>query len=163
MNPSAFVCHAHERVAAISGAVLAILARLVIGQAFIQTGLGKLGHHAATTESFTGWGIPLPGLHAWMVGGLELVGGALLILGLATRASAFLLLGTMTVAILTAHRAEFLAAVAINPDDGLTGIPPVMFGLALLALLAHGAGWLSLDRLLSRRCASPAASDRDAR
>lgn len=67
-----------------------------------------------------------------------------------------MLLGTMAVAILTAHRAEFLAALTLDPDDGLTIIAPCMYGLVLLA---HGAGRLSLDRLIGKRCCVLPAED----
>ena len=128
-----------------------LLARLTLGQAFVLTGLGKLRHLDATAAFFASLGIPAPGLHAVGIGGLELAGGALLILGLAVRPVAFLLLGTMAVAILTAHRADLAAALVPAPEAGLTDLTPWMFGLVLLPLLAQGGGRIALDRLLCRR------------
>ncbi|MBN8526008.1 MAG: DoxX family protein [Planctomycetes bacterium] len=136
----------------------ALLARLTIGQAFALAGLGKLRNLDRTGEFFASLGIPAPGVHAVAIGGLELVGGCVLVLGLATRPAAFLLLGTMAVAILTAHRGEFAGALAIAPDTGLTDVVPWMFAIILLPLLAHGGGRLAIDRLLCRHPCAAAAS-----
>ncbi len=138
----------------IAGEAGLLLSRLTIGQAFLLTGLGKLRNLDATTGFFASLGIPAPGLHAAAIGGLELVGGGLLIIGLAVRPTAFLLLATMAVAILTAHRGEFTAALALSPESGLTDLVPWMFGLVLLPLLAHGGGRLAIDRLIHGRCAT---------
>lgn len=144
------------RISAVAAEIFAVLARVTLGQAFIIAGLGKLQHIDNTTTFFASLGIPLPGIHAVGIGCLELVGGALLVLGLAVRPVACLLLATMAVAILTAHRADFVAALALYPDKGLTEVVPWMFGLILCGLVAHGAGRLSLDRLVWRRCCEPA-------
>jgi putative oxidoreductase len=138
----------------------ALAARLTLGQAFVLTGLGKLRNLDRTTTFFAGLGIPAPAFHAAFVGGVELLGGALLILGLGVRASAFALLGTMAVAILTADRAGFLGALALKPDSGLTDVVPWMFALILLPLLAHGGGLVALDRLICRRCTAIAPDAR---
>ena len=126
----------------------AVAIRITIGQAFALTGLGKLRHLERTTSFFESLGIPAPGLHAAGVGVLELVGGIALILGLAVRPFATLLFATMTVAILTADRADFLGALAISPEKGLTDIVPWMFGLFLFGLLVHGGGRVSMDWLI---------------
>jgi putative oxidoreductase len=137
-----------QRIAADASA---LVVRLTIGQAFLLTGLGKLRNHERTADYFNSLGIPFAGLQAWFVGGLELIGGGLLILGLVTRPIATLLLGTMAVAILTADRTDFLGALALSPEKGLTDVVPWMFGLLLMALIAHGAGRLSLDQLLFKK------------
>jgi uncharacterized membrane protein YphA (DoxX/SURF4 family) len=138
--------------AALAGDAAALLARITIGQAFALAGLGKLRNHEGTAQFFTSLHIPAPGFHAYAIGGLELVGGCLLILGLGVRPTAFLLLGTMAVAILAADREAFAAALAISPDKGLTDLVPWMFAIILLPLLAHGGGRAALDRLVCRMC-----------
>jgi putative oxidoreductase len=147
--------------ATIAGAVLsdlgALLARITLGQAFMLTGLGKLRHLDRTTEFFTNLGIPAPHLHAMGIGALELVGGTLLIVGFAVRPFSALLLATMAVAILTADRSDFVGALAVSPDKGLTDVVPWMFGLILLGLLAHGSGRLGVDHWLWRRCTAAGA------
>ncbi len=129
----------------------ALLTRLTIGQAFAQTGWGKLHHLDGTIEYFTSLGIPLANVQAPMVATLEFVGGLALVLGLGTRAFAFLLSGTMLVAIVTAHWSEFLATLRPWPEAGLTEIDPWMYGLGLLWLIVAGPGRASLDHLIARR------------
>lgn len=133
--------------------ISALLIRLTLGQGFMQAGWGKLHTLKQTTEYFAGLGIPAAGIQAPFVATLEFVGGAALILGLGTRLAALLLLSTMVVALATAHRTEFLAALRLVPegDTGITSVVPWMWGLLLLVLVAHGAGRISLDALLSRK------------
>lgn len=135
-----------HRIPGIAAEVGAVLARMSIGQAFMLTGWGKLHNIEGTTKFFESLGIPAPGFHAMGIGALELIGGALLIVGFGVRTVSALLLSTMTVAIMTAHRSEFFDALTWAPDKGLTDITPWMYGLVLLALLAHGGGWLSIDQ-----------------
>lgn len=151
MNIRAICDRANQLAHCVGGEVAAILVRITIGQAFIQAGLGKLQNHDRTAMFFQSLGIPLPGLQAWFIGGVEMLGGVALLIGLGVRPAATLLLSTMVVAILTAHRGEFADAIAINPDKGLTEVVPWMYGLLLLGLLAHGGGRLALDRLLCRK------------
>lgn len=146
MNIPPFIKSTAARIPCIAAEVGALLARLSIGQAFMLTGWGKLHNLERTGQFFESLGIPAPGAHALGIGVLELVGGALLILGLGVRPVSALLLATMTVAIMTAHHSEFIDALAVSPDKGVTDITPWMYGLVLLALLAHGAGSLSIDR-----------------
>src|SRR5213078_496633 len=79
-----------------------LLVRLIVGIAFVLTGWGKLHSLDNVTEFFTDLGIPLPHANAVFVSTVEFVGGLLLILGLGTRIAAALLIGVMTVALLTA-------------------------------------------------------------
>src|ERR1700679_2024130 len=74
--------------------------RLAWGLEFFVSGQGKLKSHADIVEFFTSLGIPFPDLNAWFVGGLECVGGILLILGLLSRPIGLILLVNMTVAYL---------------------------------------------------------------
>jgi putative oxidoreductase len=69
-----------EKAFAPFGNVVLLVLRLVWGWQFLTTGLGKLQNHERVTGFFTSLGIPAPGLNAWFIGGLELVGGALLLL-----------------------------------------------------------------------------------
>ena len=150
-----------HRAAALAGKARAplvplapLLARLVYGFAFALTGYGKLTHLDRIVAYFEGLGIPAASIQAPMIGLLELVGGAALMLGLCTRLAAFLLSCTMVVALLTADRAGFVDALLLRGDDDLTAVKPVPFLLVLLWLLAAGAGAWSADRLLAQRRAS---------
>jgi putative oxidoreductase len=124
--------------------------RLNWGWQFFQTGQGKLINHEHTTEFFSSLQIPLPGLNAWMVGGLECIGGLLLLLGLATRPTALLLFLNMTVAYLSVpdDRAK-LFHVFSDPTPFLSA-DPFFFWLTALLLLAFGPGLISVDALVSK-------------
>ncbi len=129
-----------------------LLVRLYWGWQFAQTGWGKLGDIGKVTNFFTSLGIPAPALNAWFVSGLELVGGVLLILGLASRPIAFLLAVDMVVAYITADR-EALGKVFSDPDK-FYAAAPYTFLFASLIVLIFGPGKLALDELLARRAAT---------
>jgi putative oxidoreductase len=125
--------------------VAPLVARVTLGAVFASTGWGKLRHLDKVTAFFTELGLPAPHFQATMVGTVELVGGLLLVMGLATRLASLPLLGTMVVAILTAKRAE------------LTGVTE-LFGfiewtyLVMLGWLAlSGPGRFSLDGVLGTK------------
>lgn len=123
-----------------------LLTRLVIGQAFYLTGHGKLQNFDRTVAFFASLGIPFPELNAGFVSSLEFVGGLCLILGLGTRIFAFLLSGSMVVALLTADQQTFLEKF---PSD-LTEVTPFVYLLFLIWLVLMGPGPLSLDGWVSK-------------
>jgi putative oxidoreductase len=128
-----------------------LLTRLVIGMAFVQTGIGKWQNFHDTVEFFTSLGLPAPAVNAAFIASLEVVGGAALVLGLGTHLFAALLSATMVVALLTADGANFIGAVTGNGDQALIDILPVMFLMPLAWMVGFGAGPLSLDWLLKKR------------
>jgi putative oxidoreductase len=127
-----------------------LLTRLVLGQAFFFTGRGKLENFDRTVGFFTGLGIPFPALNAAFVSRLEFYGGLLLVVGLATRLVAAGLASTMIVALATADKESFIAALMGTGEQGLTDVTPFVYLLFLTWLIARGAGPLSLDALLLR-------------
>jgi putative oxidoreductase len=92
-------------------------------------------------------GVPLPEVSAWLSAGTELVGGALLALGLFTRPAAFAIAINMAVAILLAHVGD-LPKIG-TPEGGAVEYPILLFAVAFGALL-HGGGLLSLDAAIFR-------------
>jgi putative oxidoreductase len=123
----------------------ALATRLGLGIVFVQSGWGKLHDLDKVIDFFRSLGIPFPELQAPFVASVELVCGALLLVGLATRLSSLLLTCTMAVAILT----------AILPDvegigDFFGHIEP-LYVLLFLYLAVYGGGALSLDAILARR------------
>jgi putative oxidoreductase len=80
--------------------------RLSVGIMFFGSGLGKLGKLPGLVDYFRSLGIPAPELQAPFVASAELVCGALLVVGLATRPAALMLCGVMVVAIVTAAAPE---------------------------------------------------------
>jgi putative oxidoreductase len=80
------------------------ITRLVVGWVFVSSGWGKLQNLEGVVAFFRDLGIPVPELQAPFVAGTELVCGALLLAGLATRLAALPLGVVMAVASATALR-----------------------------------------------------------
>jgi putative oxidoreductase len=69
-------------------------------------GFNKVPPQEGFIGAVTGLGFPQPQLFAWIAGLSEFAGGILLALGLATRFSALMILGTMVVAAGVVHAAD---------------------------------------------------------
>ena len=116
--------------------------RIVSGFLFMMHGTAKLFHvpHAAMYDGVTP--MSLMGL----AGVIELVGGALLIVGLFTRIAAFVLSGEMAVAYFMAHASKGDPLLPMLNQ----GEPAVLFCFIFLFLAAAGAGAWSIDARRSR-------------
>lgn len=113
------------------------LLRIVVGYLFVVHGSMKL-FHAPHSPMFDG--VTLVSTMG-LAGVLELVGGALVLVGLFTRIAAFLLSGEMAIAYFTAH-----ASHGNVPFPQLNqGEPAVLFCFVFPFLAAAGAGAWSLD------------------
>jgi putative oxidoreductase len=124
--------------------------RLVLGLAFIQTGLGKWNNLDNVVAFFTDLGIPFPQANAAFVASLELVGGYFLLAGVLTRLMATGLASTMVVALMTADKEAFLGSWAAASETSPTDVAAFTFLLLLSWLALAGPGPLSLDYLLAR-------------
>ncbi len=122
--------------------VAPLLARLTLGVTFAGTGLGKLQHLDKVTGFFTELGLPFPHAQAVLVGSTELIGGALLLVGLASRLASLPLAVTMVVAIATAKRAE------ISGVGDLFGLVEWTYIVLLAWITLGGPGRFSLDGVL---------------
>src|SRR5882757_639845 len=116
------------------------LLRVVAGLLFIQTGglilFGWFG-------GMPGQPSPPPLLSQTGIGGiLEFFGGIAIMLGLGTRAVAFILSGMMAVAYW-----QFHAPNAVSPVQN-QGVPAVLFCFLFLYISARGGGEWSIDALL---------------
>ncbi|MCX4741400.1 DoxX family protein [Streptomyces antibioticus] len=80
----------------------------------------------------------------WYAGVIELVCGALVLLGLGTRGAAFLSSGIMAFAYFTEHQKDGLFPL----QNG--GLAPVLFCWGFLLLVFYGPGALALSSLLRR-------------
>ena len=118
------------------------LLRIVAGYLFMMHGVAKLFHvpHVAMYD-----GVKLVSLIG-LAGVLEMVGGALLIVGLFTRVTAFVLSGEMAVAYFMAHASKGDPLMPMLNE----GEPAVLFCFIFLFLAAAGAGAWSIDAKRSR-------------
>lgn len=105
--------------------------RIVFGAMFMTYGLqklGLLGGQSMLLVSIVGVAMAI-----------ELIGGALIAIGLFTRPAAFLASGQMAAAYFMAHQPQGLLPVQNQ------GIPAVLFCFAFLHVASSGAGIWSLD------------------
>ncbi|MFG3421387.1 DoxX family protein [Micromonospora sp. NPDC047730] len=138
--------------------VAMLLARIGVGIVFFAHGWQKLVTNGVdgTAAFFDQAGVPLPTLSAWFATGVELLGGAALILGAVVPIAGVLLALDMLGAFVFVH-----AGNGLFVDKG--GYELVLaLGAASLLLAAVGAGRLSVDHLLTgrRRAAEPAPAGR---
>jgi putative oxidoreductase len=103
------------------------------------------------TEFFTELGIPAPAFQAVFVSNVELVCGALVLVGLVTRLAAIPLICTMLVALLTA-KAEDIAGVS-----DLVGMIEFTYVALLAWLVLAGPGWFALDTVWRLRSSEASA------
>jgi len=120
-----------------------LLVRLFLGYFFFETGWSKVGNLDAMAERFTEWGIPFPAFNAALSGYTELIGGALIMLGLTTRLAALPLCINMVVAILVVNIRK------VSGLDEFVELSEPLYALCFVWLFFSGPGRVSLDHLLS--------------
>lgn len=125
-----------------------LLTRLTIGFIFIQSGWGKLTHLDKVVQFFEAIGIPAPQLQAPFVASVELGCGVLVLVGLFTRWAAIPLIGTMMVAIATVKIHD------VTQISDFLSLSEYLFIILLIWLIIKGAGCVSLDSFLCKRCES---------
>ncbi|MCH5677062.1 DoxX family protein [Streptomyces gilvus] len=130
------------------------LFRIVVGLLFTCHGAASL--FGVLGGAFgQGGTIPAGTWPSWYAAAIQLVCGALVLLGLATRAAAFVASGSMAYAYFRVHQPHALLPI----ENG--GEAAAMFCWALLLLVFTGSGAFALDRLFARR--SSADGERTAR
>lgn len=117
--------------------------RITAAFLFVQYGTTKLFAYPAAV--MPGGGTASLTSLAGVAGALELVGGALLLVGLFTRPVAFLLSGEMAVAYFIGHAAQGFWPVLNG------GAPAVFFAFLWLYVSAAGPGPWSIDALRRRK------------
>ena len=110
---------------------------------FAQIGWEKLGNLAKITGFFTSLHTPFPAFNAHFIFALELAGGSLLIVSLASCLTGFLLAGNMFVAYWTGDHDPLVPAF---PDPGKPYVATFLF--ASIMVFIFGAGFFSLDALI---------------
>ncbi len=128
-----------------------LLIRLYWGWQFFLTGKGKLMNFEKTTDFFSSLNIPLPAFNAALAGSTEMVGGLLLLVGLASRLTAIPLIITMVVAYLTADLDA--AKMIFSEPDKFFAAAPFLHLFACVLVLIFGPGKFSIDYLLSKKYA----------
>ena len=113
-------------------------ARVLMGVLFLLAGVGKLSDVAGFTGYMTSAGVP--GILAWPVILLEILGGLALIVGFKARFAALMLAGFTLLAAMLYH---FVPADQMQMTMFLKNLA-VAGGLLLVT--AHGAGRFALDR-----------------
>ncbi|MCC8248748.1 DoxX family protein [Saccharothrix luteola] len=125
--------------------VAALIGRIGVGVVFIAHGWQKVAEWGldGTATAFAGMGVPLPTLSAWFATIVELVGGALLVLGVAMPVVGVLLAVNMLGALILVHLPNGLL--------GQGGYELVLvLGVAAIAVGFNG-GSLSVARLAKGR------------
>lgn len=125
-------------------ALLAIPLRLAVATVFWNSAMTKLASWETAVALFTDeYRVPVlpPELAAYMAVSIELSAPVLLVLGLATRPTAAVLLGMTTV-----------IEVFVYPQAWPTHL---QWAAMLLVLLARGPGKISLDEVIRRRLLGP--------
>lgn len=125
------------RLSPFAGTVL----RLAVGVIFIAHGFDKLNNGVNGFAGFlASLNVPAPDLMAWLVTILELGGGVLLILGLATRAVAlaFVVMMVFTISLVKAE-------VGLIGAEGAGAEIDLMLLAGALALVLMGPGAASVD------------------
>src|SRR5215813_6105417 len=138
-----------------------MLLRFMAGGVFLWEGLLKFVYANQGVGRFTKLGIPFPHLTATAIGGLEIVGGLLLLAGLTTRLIAIPFIAEMIVAILSTKISLFLGTspLPLPPAPPQVGLWAVLHEirseyaqmLTVLFLMVNGPGKWSLDALLPKR------------
>ena len=120
------------------------LFRIVVGLVFTCHGAASLFGVLGGAMG-RGGTIPAGTWPGWYAAAIQLVGGALVLLGLGTRAAAFISSGSMAYAYFDVHQKAALWPI----QNG--GELSVMFCWSFLLLVFTGAGAFALDGLIARR------------
>ena len=128
-----------------------LLLRLVFGWFWLETGWAKLHNLEFFAGRFVEWGIPWPMLSATVSGATDLIGGALLIIGLGTRLAAIPMIINMLVAL------AVVVLPTITTFNEFVELDEVLYVCVLFWLLVAGPGKASLDHWIARRAGLAAA------
>jgi uncharacterized membrane protein YphA (DoxX/SURF4 family) len=134
-----------------------LIVRLLVGLVFLPEGIKKfLFPEQWGAGRFARIGIPAPETMAHFVGVVEIVAGALILVGLATRPAAVLLLVDIVVAIITTKLPLLWRATAVSTNVGFWSMQAesrtdFAMLMALLFIIVAGAGPLSVDARLAKR------------
>ena len=129
--------------------VLLFIMRLYWGFAFYQTGMGKFHNLPQVAQYFQSLNVPFAEATAYLVASLEVGGGLLLMVGLASRLVSIPLIAVLCTAYATAHRAAVLN-IFQDPDTFISQ-PPFNFLILCLLVFSFGPGKCSIDYLFQSK------------
>ncbi|MER6123755.1 DoxX family protein [Streptomyces sp. NPDC001795] len=124
------------------------LFRIVLGLLFTCHGAASLFGVLGGAAGTNGGTVPTGTWPFWYAAVIELVAGALTLVGLGTRGAAFVASGAMAYAYFDVHQPGGLWPI----QNG--GEPSVMFCWSFLLLVFTGSGAFGLDRLFASRSAT---------
>ena len=144
----------------IDGPASTVLIRLMAGGVFFWEGILKFVYVNQGVGRFTKLGMPFPVFTADFVGGLEIVGGVLIMAGFLTRLLAIPFVIEMIVAMLSTKISLYLGTspLPLPPAPPKVGVWAVLHEfrseyaqiMVVLYLLINGPGRWSLDAVLAR-------------
>jgi putative oxidoreductase len=124
--------------------------RILVGITFLLHGLPKIQNLGGFTGFVTSLGFPLPGFFAILVAALEVGGGLLLILGVATRWISLLFAIEMLITTLLV-KLPGPGFIAPQGQPGVGAELDLLLLFCALVLLTHGPGPLSIARNVLNR------------
>jgi putative oxidoreductase len=130
-----------------------LLARVVVGCAFLLSGGGKLfvkQRREEMRETLRAAGVPFPEFNVFFVPTVEFVCGLLLILGAATPFACVLLGIVMIAAIVTTTARTIKASSPLGWLSDFLYLPEVLYLVILVWLFFSGPGSFSVDDLLAK-------------
>jgi len=107
-----------------------LIVRLASGAIFLAFGVAKFINHGAEVDSFETYGLPSPDAFVYAIGVIEVVGGAMLILGRGIRLAALVLAGDMVGAIV-------VSGIKEGEPISLTLAPALLLGMLYLLSSGH--------------------------
>jgi putative oxidoreductase len=131
--------------------IFLLLMRLTWGAQFLIAGLGKFADLTKVADIFSNLAIPFPFFSAFLVAFFEMVGGAFLIVGLASRLICLPLMVIMFIAYSTAHSHVFKDFSFIANPSLLVNEAPFPFLLTVLIVFIFGPGRVSIDAIIKRK------------
>jgi putative oxidoreductase len=148
-----------DRIAADWGNALWLVGRVLIGVIFVQSGFGKLTNLVGFADMLERAGVPFAFVLAPLGAVAEFAGGIAIVLGIATRYAALVMIGFVIVATLISHRFW-----SVPPEQHSMQMVQFAKNVAIvggfLMVFVTGGGRYALDRWLYRHNHQPADDGR---
>ena len=122
-----------------------VIGRIGLAALFLWSGYDKLAHPASTVAYMQAYGLPAADLLIWPAALLELVGGALLVLGWQARRVALAAAVYTVVTTFVFHRYWSVPADQVM-NEQIHFMSNLAIAGGLLLVFAHGSGRYALDK-----------------